>query len=276
MDKSSLSPDDVSALIDHLLKSKDPATVGLRKILKGKRDAVDDFPLHPLSYEEFHVPGATKDLFSNDEKRLVELEQMVQGLQTQLARDKEKAEAAIAAAYSLGVKEGRAAGEEEGAKKARAGFDAQVKNVQERIFSFLAEIETSKKKIYSDAHGILLKLCFELTKKVINAECGMNPDIVLSVIRKSLSYVADREKLIIRVAPKDLEIVSSKKDFWLPIGERVESIRIESDDRIEKGGCIIESNSGVVDARLGVQIEELAAFVEKVWESVTASPEPSK
>jgi flagellar assembly protein FliH len=272
VDKSSLSSDDVSALIDHLLKSKDPATVGLRKILKSKRDAVDDFPLHPLSYEEFHVPGRTKDAFSQDEKRMFELEKAVHVLEARLTDEKEKARVAIAAAFAQGVKEGRASGEKEGLKQAQTGFDAQVKEMQEKISSFLAEIETSKKKIYSNAHGILLKLCFELTKKIINTESSVNPDVVLEVIKKSLSYVADRERLVVRVAPGDLETASTKKDFWLPIGERVESIRIEADERIERGGCIVESNAGVADARLGVQLEELAAFVEKIWESVTASP----
>lgn len=272
MDNPSLSPDDVAALIDHLLKSKDPATVGLRKILKSKRDAVEDFPLHPLSYEEFHVPGKTKDPFSPDEKRIFELEKMVHVLEARCADEKEKTTAALAAAFALGVKEGRASGVAEGSKKAQEGFNTQVKELQEKISSFLEEIETSKKKIYSNAHTILLKLCFQLTKKIINTESSINPDVVLEVIKKSLSYIADREKLVIRVAPGDLETASSKKDFWLPIGERMESIRIESDDRIGKGGCIVESNAGVADARLGVQIEELAVFVEKIWESVTASP----
>lgn len=276
MDKSSLSPDDVSALIDHLLKSKDPATVGLRKILKGKRDAVEDFPLHPLSYEEFHVPGRTKDPFSNDEKRIIELEKAVQSLETKLAKDKENARTAVAAAFAQGVKEGRASGEAEGRKKAQADFDGQVKALADRIAATLGEIESSKKKIYANAHSILLKLCFQLTKKIINAECSANPDIVLEVIKKSLSYIADRERIVIRVSPLDLEAVSAKKDVWLPIGEGAESIRVEGDERVEKGGCIVESNSGVADARLGVQLEELAVFVEKIWESVTASPEPSQ
>jgi flagellar assembly protein FliH len=276
VDKSSLSPDDVSALIDHLLKSKDPATVGLRKILKGKRDAVEDFPLHPLSYEEFHVPGRTKDPFSNDEKRIIELEKAVQSLETKLAKDKENARTAVAAAFAQGVKEGRASGEAEGRKKAQADFDGQVKALADRIAATLGEIESSKKKIYANAHSILLKLCFQLTKKIINAECSANPDIVLEVIKKSLSYIADRERIVIRVSPLDLEAVSAKKDVWLPIGEGAESIRVEGDERVEKGGCIVESNSGVADARLGVQLEELAVFVEKIWESVTASPEPSQ
>jgi flagellar assembly protein FliH len=272
VDKSSLSSNDVSALIDYLLKSKDPATVGLRKILKSKRDAVDDFPLHPLSYEEFHVPGKTKDPFSQDEKRILELEKTVRALETRLAVEKEIARAAVAAAFANGVKEGRASGEEAGLKKAQAGFDAQVKSVQGKIATILGEIETSKKKIFADAHTVLLKLCFQLTKKIINTESSVNPDVVLEVIKKSLSYIADRERLVIRVAPGDLETASSKKDFWLPVGEQTDSIRIESDDRIEKGGCIVESNSGVADARLGVQLQELALFVEKIWESVTASP----
>lgn len=276
MEKSSLSSDDVSALIDHLLKSKDPATVGLRKILKSKREAAEDFPLHPLSFEEFHVPGAAKGSFSDDEKRMLTLEKEVKELQALLAGQRDQAKAAVVAAHAAGVKDGYARGEAEGLKKAQASFDARVKELQTKIASLLETLEASKKQIYGDAHTVLLKLCFELTKKIINTECRMNPDIVLSVIKKSLSYIADRERLVVRVSKDDMETASSKKDFWLPVGDRVESIRIESDERIEKGGCIIESNSGVADARLGVQIEELAEFVEKIWESVIASPELPK
>jgi flagellar assembly protein FliH len=276
VEKPSLSSEDVTALIDHLLKSKDPATVGLRKILKSKRDAVDDFPLHPLSFEEFHVPGASRAAFTDDEKRMLSLEKQVKDLESRLADEREKATAAVAAAHSSGIKEGYAKGEVEGLKKAASGFDGQVRELQKRISSFLEAMEASKKRIYGDAHTVLLKLCFELTKKIINTECRTDPDVVLSVIKKSLSYIADREKIVVRVAKDDMETVSSKKDFWLPIGDRVESIRVESDERIEKGGCIIESNSGIADARLGVQLDELKEFVEKIWESVVASPDLPK
>jgi flagellar assembly protein FliH len=273
MNQSSLSPHDVSVLIDHLLKSKDPATVGLRKILKSKQDALDDFPLHPLSYEEFHHPGQTRDAFSFEEKRIFELEKKIRDSEAELANHQEKAKAAVAASYAQGVEDGRARGEEEGRKKAQEDYDSHIVEMQEKIAFLLETIEMSKRKIFTDAHTILLKLCLELTGKIINTECSLNPDVVLSVIKKSLSYIADREKIIVRVAKDDLETVSAKKDFWLPVGERIESIRIESDDRIVKGGCIIESNSGVADARLGVQVAELADFVERIWESVVVAPE---
>jgi len=276
VDNNQLSSKDVSTLIDHLLKSKDPATVGVRKILKSKRDAADDFPLHPLSYEEFHVPGKTKDPFSHDEKLILELEKKVKDLELRNEAEKKNAKAAIAGSYQQGVKEGLAKGEEEGKKKSRAVFDTQVSDLQSRISKYLEDLESAKNRIYFDAHTVLLKLCLELTKKIIHTECMTNPDIVCDVIKKSLKYISDREKLIVRVAKNDLELVSLKKDFWLPIGEKIEKITIESDDRVEKGGCIIDSNSGTADARLGIQLTELTSLVESIWESSISSLNAAK
>jgi flagellar assembly protein FliH len=273
MSTPSLSSGDVSALIDHLLKSKDPAFVGVRKILKSKLDRASDFPLHPLEYEEFYVKGKTKEQFSDQERRILELEKQVKDMQDAAVRQAEKNKEALFAAHAKGAQEGFAKGEEEGRKKAKAGFDSQVKELQEKIASYLGAIETSKKNIYSNAHSILLQLCFELTKKILHAEVASNPDAVLSVLRKSLSYIADRERIVVRVARDDLETVSKNREFWLPVSERVESISIEPDDRIEKGGCIIESNSGVADARLGVQLEELRELVDKIWSGVVSSTE---
>jgi flagellar biosynthesis/type III secretory pathway protein FliH len=271
----SLSSGDVSALIDHLLKSKDPATVSVRKILKSKIEKAGDYPLHPLEYEEFYVKGRTKEQFSEQERRTLDLEKQVSDLRSGLAAQEAKGKAAAAGAYEKGVAEGMARGEQNGRAAAKAEYDRQVQQMQERIGSFLAAMERSKKDIYGNAHGILLRLCMALTKTIVHAETITNPDLVLGVIKKSLSYIADRERIIVRVARDDLETVSKHRDFWLPVSERVDSISIEPDDRIEKGGCIIESNSGVADARLGVQFEELRELVDRIWDGVVHAAHPS-
>jgi flagellar assembly protein FliH len=161
-------------------------------------------------------------------------------------------------------------GETEGRKKAKAEFDMQVSLLQKKIASILETVEQSKKKIYTDSHDILLQLCFAIVQKMIHTECVTNKEIVLHVIKNSLTYISDREKIIIRVAPDDIETASGNMDFFLPIGERFESVVIEKDKRVEKGGCIIESNSGMADSRLGIQLEELKSLVETVWQSVAS------
>ena len=132
-------------------------------------------------------------------------------------------------------------------------------------------MERSKKSIFANADTLLLAFCCEFAKKIIHNEVSVNPDIILPVLQKALSYIADRERLIIRVAKDDVETVSGRKDFWKPVGERLESIVIEPDERIEKGGCIVESNSGVADARLGVRFDELKDIVFKAWESMESN-----
>jgi flagellar assembly protein FliH len=270
MDQSSLSSSDISALIDHLLKSKDPATVGLRKILKHKKNSAEGFPVRPLEYEEFFEPGKSKEPFTKEERSVIELEKRVMELQGAIEQSKKDLPRLLQDSFEKGLREGKQKGETIAYEKARLEREAQTDALQKRVTAFLADLESSKKSIFADAHKILLEFCYELAKKIIRAEVAYNPDIIIGVIKKSLAYIADRERMIVRVAKDDLETVSNRKDFWLPVGERLESLTIESDERIEKGGCIVESNCGMVDARLGVQFDELRDVVEKAWESVGA------
>jgi len=55
------------------------------------------------------------------------------------------------------------------------------------------------------------------------------------------------------------------------VGERLSDITIEADTTITKGGCIIDSNAGVVDATLGVQFSEMNELIEKIWNDVSSS-----
>lgn len=275
MDQSSLSSRDISALIDHLLKSKDPATVGLRKILKQKKDGAEEFPVKPLEYEEFFEPGKSKEPFTKEEKAVIELEKRVMELQARLEQSKKDLPRLERESFEKGLRDGVQKGETIAYAKARAEREAHTDALQKRVTDFLTDLENSKKTIYADAHKILLDFCYELAKKIIQAEVSQNPEIIIGVVKKSLTYIADRERLIVRVSKDDLETVSGRKDFWLPVGEPLGSITIEPDERIEKGGCIVESNSGMVDARLGVQFDELRDMVEKAWESAGLQVAPA-
>jgi flagellar assembly protein FliH len=86
-------------------------------------------------------------------------------------------------------------------------------------------------------------------------------------LKKALGNITERENLVVRVAPADYAAVAEKAEFWAPLGERLKGITIEPDERIGKGGCIIESPGGIIDATPEVQMSELEAIVEKAWES---------
>ena len=44
----------------------------------------------------------------------------------------------------------------------------------------------------------------------------------------------------------------------------IEEINILEDPNIEKGGCVVETDFGEVDARISAQLEEVESAVKKV------------
>jgi flagellar assembly protein FliH len=271
---SEFSPEEIATLIARMLNERDPATVGLRRIVRRKTVEADDFPMRNLAAEEFVSPGKGKTLLTEDERRIIELERQLKDLKETIARQNLNARQAVAKAYAQGHEKGEEKGFDEGKTQAVEEYQKQLSAVQERIASYLKNFEEEKRGIYANADRILLELCGRMVKKIINTETGRNPDIVLNVLKKSLSYIAERERIVIRVAPDDMENVSGSREFWAPVTDRLKEVVIEPDPRVEKGGCIIESNSGIVDARLGVQMSELAGLVEKAWESSHAGQIP--
>jgi flagellar biosynthesis/type III secretory pathway protein FliH len=271
MNDESFAPEKVSSLIDNLLKSSDPATVGLRKIIRKKQDEVQDFPVKPPELEEFESPDKKSKLFNENERRVLELEKKISDLNIELKNQQEQARTAIQNAFTKGKAEGLKDGLSKGISDTTDEYEKKIDLIQARVGTFLQDIEKSKKSIYSNAEHILIRFCLEMVKKIISSDIAIHQDIIIAVVKKALSYIGDKEKLIVRVAPSDLETVSGRKDFWVPVAEKLSDISIVQDERIEQGGCIIESNSGIVDARLGIQFQELADLVEKIWENINSS-----
>jgi flagellar biosynthesis/type III secretory pathway protein FliH len=48
-----------------------------------------------------------------------------------------------------------------------------------------------------------------------------------------------------------------RRNDLLASGEGVREIMIETDDTVERGGCIIESASGNIDARIATQLAQI-------------------
>ena len=271
MSAAEIPPENVSSLIEQVLRAKDPATVGLRKIMRRKEDERNDHPLRSMALEEFSVPGTTSKKLSDDERLILDLEKKAADLQLALKQQKKAAAAALQEAYAKGMREGEAKGREEATTATTAAYEKKIDELQDRIGDLLAGFETAKRDAVLNAEHLLLRLCLAVAGKVIGREVATDPELILGVIRRSLAYIGHREKMTLRVAPGDLETASQRRDFWLPVGERLEDITIVSDERIGRGGCMIESNSGLVDAQMGVQFSELSEIIENAWKDIVSA-----
>ncbi len=152
-------------------------------------------------------------------------------------------------AYEKGFEEGREDGIEIG--------KAEIQPTLACLDTLSHELEDLRGTLLDQAEEMVVKLACSIARKVIYREVQMAPDLILRAAQRSLSYVAEEEKPVIRVHPADYEHLNEHCQDLLAHNERVRALEFQTDDRIEQGGCIIETGSGIVDGRLNSRFERI-------------------
>lgn len=163
-------------------------------------------------------------------------------------------------AYADGYK----AGVEQATKSADAllhRLEAQIADVAEERAAQVRAIEEQ-----------VLMLCTESAEKIIRHEIRTDPNVVTRTIRLCLRRVRDRDEVTVRVSPSEVAHTRAMRDELLSSAEGIRGINIVDDRRVSAGGCIVESPSGDLDARIETQIEQLRRKVMDTFANEFSKP----
>lgn len=154
----------------------------------------------------------------------------------------------------------RKAYEEGFATGEKAGFDLGRKKA-EVIFSglegLLAEISTFKETLFTKCEREMVELALAIARKVIQREVSVSGDVVLECVRAALRTAVAGGKVTVRVNPKDVEIITEHREELVKYTEGLKSLVIEGDGAVARGGALIDSNFGEVDATIDGVISEI-------------------
>lgn len=142
-----------------------------------------------------------------------------------------------------GYDRGRAEGRTE-AEEVLRQFDQAIKDaVQQREIL----LQQSKQKI--------LELVIQISRKVTFDAIAVDPEVTLTMISGVIDSLIDRSHLKIKVNPDHLPMVEQNIDQFMAGSATIKEIKIEADPRVRYGGCLIETPTGDIDARLDSQLE---------------------
>lgn len=171
-----------------------------------------------------------------------EIERLAREYEEKLKRDLELATA-------KGRKEGYSKGYESGCED----FD----KVMRKLHSIIASLIAERKSILESSSGQIVSLVMQIAIKVIKRITDSQKDIVLENVNEVLKRVKDKTQITIRVNLDDLDIVRHKKSDFISRFDIIETLEIIEDPNIGKGGCIIETNFGEIDARISSQLDKI-------------------
>ncbi|ADZ18223.1 HrpE/YscL family type III secretion apparatus protein [Chlamydia psittaci] len=136
--------------------------------------------------------------------------------------------------------------------------------------SQLAYLEKETHSLRNKVKEALVPLAIASIKKILGKELEIHPEAIVSIIAKALKELTQHKKIIIHVNPKDLALVEQNRPELKKIVEYADTLIIAPKADVTQGGCVIETEAGIVNAQLDVQL----AALEKAFSTILKQQNP--
>ena len=144
-------------------------------------------------------------------------------------------------------------GLQEGERRARVAYGQAA----DLLTKMAEELKGAQELFINKSEEDMVALSLAIARQIIRQEVKTNPDIIKSVAKEAIAQLIDKEGVTIRVNPQDFEAVKAAESGMGIALEGKDRYKIRADDFISPGGCIIESKTGIVDADLDTQFDEI-------------------
>ncbi len=152
-------------------------------------------------------------------------------------------------AYDLGF--------EEGTKKA---IESKTEELNKKILKLddlrLSLVQIKEEMIHqNEAH--IMKMIYEIASKLAFDHINEHHEVVLKVIKKSIEEAQVDDNVNVLVSNEQLEFLEEHKTEASRENEFLKKVKFVGSSEVSIGSCVVETNYGVIDARIEERIAKL-------------------
>ena len=141
----------------------------------------------------------------------------------------------------------------------RDGFQEGLGQLNDQILA----LDQEKKRLRHEMNKLILPLALKAAKKIVAKELETHPETIVDIVMHALTPVLQNHRITIYINKGDREILEAEKPKIREKLEQVESFVIKERDDIAPGGCIIETESGIINAAIENQWRALESAFER-------------
>lgn len=156
-------------------------------------------------------------------------------------------------AYARGIADGERALSEQLVRQR-----AELRDVQDRLF---ARLEGAIPQVVRDCEQALIAIAWETARKVVNS-VEITPAMVEAALDEALSSLRQTGRVRVQLHAEDLALLERVNSPILLRELGGERIRMEASPEVGRGGCLVFTDFGTVDARREVKLELLRQSME--------------
>ena len=143
-----------------------------------------------------------------------------------------------------------------------------------RLDALTATLGEERREFFDRVEPEVVRLASAIAEKIIGEEMELRPERVVDLVREAMKRLRDREALRIRLSPQDLDLVKEARDDLIGSVDGVRKLEFVEDRRVDRGGCVIESENGTLDARVKTQMAEIERVLGEVGAESDANDNP--
>ncbi|MBI4821033.1 MAG: type III secretion system stator protein SctL [Deltaproteobacteria bacterium] len=214
------------------------------KVIKGSltRETVTPAPRSappPMERGRWEKPIVEKEVVSAKQ----EARDIVRDAEIQRAQMLEEAQAQADQLHEKAVQDGL----EEG----KAQFTDEILRARTHYEELKKQIEPS--------YIALVRACVE---KILGQELHLHPDAVVGIVRNVLRDATQQREIVVRINPADQENLKKHKGKLIDVLARAGNVELRADPALSRGGCIVTTELGTIDASLERQLSVIEAALK--------------
>jgi flagellar assembly protein FliH len=163
-----------------------------------------------------------------------------------LLEARRQAEVIEQTAYREGFAQGERAGMEFGQQK--------IEPIAKAIDSVVQDLLRVRDNMIKKVEGELIHVAFAIATRILHKELSLRPEDVLDVAREALKRTVRGVKMTMRINPVDMEYFQQAGKILPELAKHSEQMVLAPDYEVTRGGVIVETESGEIDATLESQL----------------------
>lgn len=155
----------------------------------------------------------------------------------------------------------------------QSGYDDGKQAAEAEAVAMIADIKRVASAISAE-HNALLKqsqeqlgtLALAIAKKILGHSLTIQPEVVTEMVAEVIDAANIHGGCFVHVHPDDFKILQPHWDAVSHLQQPESSWELVSDNRVSRGGCMIDVEGGTIDARLQTKLAQIETALQKAVE----------
>ena len=189
----------------------------------------------------------------------VEAARIIAEAQTQAAAiAAEAAPRGLAEGREQGLVEGRQEGCQVGREETIGQYTAQLSALGESWTAAIEAFEADRSATLQTAREDIVELALAMGGRIARRVIEADPAVVQDQVAEAISLVTAPSGMTLSINPDDRELVQAVLPALCERLANGNHVELRDDPLVERGGCVLSTGKGVIDATLEKQIERIA------------------